>query len=175
LTILREIHRAIFGGWNSRPAAESHALPAASQPDQQSLVVLDVGLARSDGNYNIAAAESHYQGRLHDVSLSGRSFTVMLMPEPTNAFDPNAIRIVEKGAGTIGYLSREDAASYAPVFNMLARHHCVGTCRARLTGGTDEQLTFGVALNLRDVSDLLTSVRDALEPGSPADANAEPF
>ena len=63
-------------------------------------------------NFNLVG-ESHYQGRLRNISMSGRSFTAVLLPEPTNAFDPNAIRVVAEGADTIGYLSKEDAVHYS--------------------------------------------------------------
>jgi hypothetical protein len=154
--------------------AQSTAPSATSRPDQQSRVILDIGSADSYCHFKIVG-ESHYQDRLRSIASSGRSFTVVMMPEPTNAFDPNAIRVVAEVADTIGYFSREDAASYAPVFKMLARHDCAGTCRARLTGGPDEKRSFAVRLNLRDASDLLISLRNALEPGSPVDANAEAF
>ena len=154
--------------------AQSTAPSATSRPDQQSRIILDIGSADSYCHFKIVG-ESHYQDRLRSVSSSGRSFTAVLMPEPTNASDRNAIRVVAEGADTIGYFSREDAASYAPVFKMLARHDCAGTCRARLTGGTDDRRSFGVLLNLRDASDLLISLRNALEPGSPVEANAEAF
>jgi HIRAN domain len=154
--------------------AQSTAPSATSRPDQQSRVILDLGSATSDCHLNIVS-ESHYQDRLRRVSSLGRSFTVVMMPEPTNVFDPNAIRVVAEGADTIGYFSREDAASYAPVFKMLARHDCAGTCRARLTRGTGEKRSFDVLLNLRDASDLLISLRNALEPASRVEANAEAF
>ena len=107
--------------------------------------------------------------------MSGRSFTAVLLPEPTNAFDPNAIRVVAEGADTIGYLSKEDAVHYAPAFELLARHDRVGTCRAQLTGGVDEKRSFGVLLNLRQVDELLIFIRDTLEPGQPVAGDVKPF
>ena len=141
-------------------------------PDERSLATtLDIGSATGTCNFNIVG-ESHYQGRLRNICTSGRSFTVLLMPEPTNAVDPNAIRVVAEGADTIGYLSKEDAVHYAPMFELLARHNHVGTCRARLTGGTGEKRSFGVLLNLRAVDELLIVIRDTLEPAA---ANDQPF
>jgi hypothetical protein len=148
--------------------------PLATPPAERSLDASDIGSAAGTCNFNIVG-ESHYQGRLRNISTSGRSFTVTLKPEPTNAFDPNAICVVAEGADTIGYLSREDAVHYAPVFELLARHNRVGTCRARLTGGTGEKRSFGVLLNLRELDELLTFLRDTLEPGSAVDANVKAF
>lgn len=150
------------------------APPAAAPPDQRSLLTLDIGSAAMACNFNIVG-ESHYQGRLRNISMSGRSFTAVLLPEPTNAFDPNAIRVVAEGADTIGYLSKEDAVHYAPAFEVLARHNRVGTCRAQLTGGVDEKRSFGVLLNLRQVDELLIFIRDTLEPGQPVAGDVQPF
>ena len=93
--------------------------------------------------------ESHYQGRLRNISAAGRSFTALLMREPTNAVDSNAVRVVAETADTVGYLSKEDAVYYAPVFALLDQHNRVGTCRAQLTGGAGAKRSFGVLLNLR--------------------------
>jgi hypothetical protein len=156
----------------SAPRRKRAAPPAITLPDEGRLPTLDIGSGAC--NFNIVG-ESHYQGRLRNISMSGRSFTVVLMPEPTNAIDPNAIRVVAEGAGTIGYLSREDAVYYAPVFELLAQHKRVGTCRAQLTGGVGEKRSFGVLLNLRDLDDLLTMLRDSLAPGTPVSGNVQPF
>jgi hypothetical protein len=112
---------------------------------------------------------------LRNISKSGRSFTAVLMPEPTNAFDPNAIRVVAEGADTIGYLSREDAVHYASVFDLLTKHNRVGMCRAQLTGGVGEKRSFGVLLNLREVDELLVFLRDTLEPGQAVAQDVRPF
>jgi hypothetical protein len=150
------------------------APPAVTPPDERSLAALDIGSASGTCNFNIVG-ESQYQGRLRDICTSGRSFTAVLMPEPTNAVDPNAIRVVAEGADTIGYLSKEDAVYYAPVFELLAQHNRVGRCRARLTGGAGEKRSFGVLLSLRELDELLTFIRDTLEPGSAVDQNVKPF
>jgi hypothetical protein len=148
------------------------ATPPAVTPDERSLPALDIGSGAC--NFNIVG-ESHYQGRLRNIGMTGRSFTAVLIPEPTNAFDPNAIRVVAEGADTIGYLSKEDAVHYAPVFELLARHNRVGTCRAQLTGGVGEKRSFGVLLNLREVDELLTFIRNTLEPGQAVAADVKPF
>ncbi len=125
------------------------AAPAVTPSNEPSLAALDLGSSAGACNFNIVG-ESHYQGRLRNISALGRSFTTMLMPEPTNAVDPNAIRVAADGADTVGYLSKEDAVHYAPVFELLTQHNRVGTCQARLTGGTGEKRSFGVLLNLRE-------------------------
>jgi len=148
----------------------SPAPKSGTQSVETNSPAFDLGSPSGACNFNIVG-ESHYQGRLRNISASGRSFNVALVPEPTNAFDPNAIRIVADD--TVGYLSKEDALYYAPVFTLLGQHDRVGTCRAQLTGGAGEKRTFGVLLNLRDVDELLTLIRDTFEPG--ITTSEEPF
>src|SRR5262245_21115375 len=167
MTVKQRATTAVQATRRERPAPR-----AVEPPHEHSLPALDIGWGAC--NFNIVG-ESHYQGRLRNIDMSGRSFTAVLMPEPTNAFDPQAIRVVAEGADTIGYLSREDAVHYAPVFELLARHNRVGTCRAQLTGGVGEKRSFGVLLNLREVDELLTFIRDTLEPGQAAAADVKPF
>lgn len=64
---------------------------------------------------------------------------------------------------------------YAPVFELLGRHDHVGSCTARLTGGTADKRSFGVLLNLLDVDELLLYIREALEPGAAQATDVEPF
>lgn len=156
-----------------RSATSRRAGSVETAPYDQTLPILDIGSAGSC-NFNIVG-ESSYQGRLRALNAAGRSFRAMLQPEPTNAFDPNAIRVVAEGSDTVGYLSREDAICYQPAFDLLTRHNRVGVCRAQLTGGVGEKRSFGVLLNLRDVDELLMFLRDTLEPGQAAPENVQPF
>jgi hypothetical protein len=63
--------------------------------------------------------ESHYQDALWRIVGGRRSEPVryeteaVLEPEPDNAYDPNAIKILIGGA-VVGYLSREDASAFRP-------------------------------------------------------------
>jgi hypothetical protein len=52
-------------------------------------------------------------------------YKAVLVPEPTNQYDPNAVRVLLWAGRTwalAGYLSRTDAAAYQPVFRWLAAH-----------------------------------------------------
>jgi len=175
--LARAVASNIFKQQTAPPVAATRrkrpASVAVAAQEEPALTPLDVGSAGAC-NFNIVG-ESHYQGRLRNLSASGRSFTALLMPEPTNAFDPNAIRVVAEGADTIGYLSKEDAVHYGPVFDLLAHHQRVGTCQARLTGGAGEKRSFGVLLSLRDADELLIFLRQTLESGSAAAEDIQPF
>jgi hypothetical protein len=62
-------------------------------------------------------------GRRTAEGLQDRDHLAILLPEPTNPGDPDAIRVVilpsKKGrnAGKVGYLSREDATRYRPIID----------------------------------------------------------
>ncbi len=124
-----------------------------------------VGSARVD-----VVGEAAYQGTL--VRMAGgrtidgprnRHHTAVLLPEPTNPYDENAVRVVlvpsTPGAATatVGYLSREDAARYRPVIDRLAAAGKVMACKASMTGGwdrgPDDRGSIGVILHLGTVAD----------------------
>lgn len=65
-----------------------------------------------------------------------RWFRAELVREPTNPADPRAVAVHAAGVGQIGYLRRNVARTYAPVFAALERlGSSVGTCPAFLIGG----------------------------------------
>lgn len=73
--------------------------------------------------------ESHYRESLRSLfpaklPAAGGSLsidtTAILLPEPTNKHDPNAVMVLVQGK-QVGYLAREDAARYVPVLNQLIR------------------------------------------------------
>ena len=75
-----------------------------------------------------------------------RWFRAALLREPANPQDPNTVAIHATGVGLVGYLSREDAARYQPVF-LSAEERGFGAlaCPAILTGGEGWR-DFGVVL-----------------------------
>lgn len=74
----------------------------------------------------------------------------MLVAEPRNQYDPNAIAIYSP-AGHVGYLSRDDAGEYQEVLaEVLKRGYQAGACRAHLVGGSTDKPSFGVVLCLAD-------------------------
>lgn len=72
--------------------------------------------------------ESHYKESLRSLfpaklpadGSQSIDTTAILLPEPTNKHDPNAVMVLVQGKH-VGYLAREDAARYAPVLNQLIR------------------------------------------------------
>ncbi len=68
----------------------------------------------------------------------GRQLVAWLVPEPTNATDPNAV-MVWVGGGRVGYLPRRDAEQWQPVIcSFIAHYRANCACSAELitpTGG----------------------------------------
>jgi HIRAN domain len=82
-------------------------------------------------------------------------FQAALLREPGNPYDPNAIAVHAVGVGLVGYLDRETAIDYGPVFEELARQgYSVGACPAVLIGG-GEGLSWGVVLCLSSAEAVL--------------------
>jgi hypothetical protein len=86
--------------------------------------------------------ESKYQRTLH-AACAGRiaPFTdedgcwdralfvnVALRPEPSNAYDRNAVRVDVVGVGCAGYIPRDDARAYQASLLELESRGLVGTC-----------------------------------------------
>jgi hypothetical protein len=117
--------------------------------------------------------EGSYQGSLERLAggrtIDGprnRDHTAILMPEPTNPYDVNAVRVVvvtSTGDGAvIGYLSREDAVAYRPVIDRLAADGDLAACRASIGGGWDrgggDRGSFGVRLSIGTPDELLAEL-----------------
>ncbi len=74
-------------------------------------------------------------------------FTVALIPEPNNKYDPNAIAVYAHKFGMIGHFAREDAAKHIAKLRRLGKTGKVGSCEARLIGEDKEFL--GVLLDFK--------------------------
>jgi hypothetical protein len=86
---------------------------------------------------------------------------VSLQPEPTNAHDPNAIRVADANGETLGYLSRDDAIEYKSCFNLLAEHGRMAVCRARAWAPGPEA-TVTLTLDVFRPRTVLAGLRKAL-------------
>lgn len=108
---------------------------------------------------------SGYARSRAEEDLEGRWFRAALLREPDNPVDANAIAVHAVGVGHIGYLSREDAIAYSPIFSALERHGTtVGTCPAFLIGGTAGKEHYGVLLCLSSPRDVVRDL-DATPAG----------
>lgn len=87
-------------------------------------------------------------------------FRAALFREHGNPHDPNAIAVHAAGYGLVGYLDRETALDYAPVFEELQRRGVkVGSCPAMLTGGGADK-SWGVVLCVSSPEAVLSDLHD---------------
>ena len=105
-----------IGLWILR--TQSHSAPAAPTSNFRDLQALDLSDPSGECDFHIVG-ESNYQPELRRVARSGRTFLAVLIPEPSNPKDPNAIRVVAEGGRTIGYLDRDYARQYQEAFSLL--------------------------------------------------------
>jgi hypothetical protein len=103
-----------------------------NQPQIQSAWMLEAA-------YQAVAGESHHEAeirkatkQLGGVNSSGEIQTsAVLVPEPKNRYDSNAIAVTLAGF-TVGYLPKEDAARYIGTLGPLAEQGCLLSTAARL-------------------------------------------
>jgi HIRAN domain len=87
-----------------------------------------------------------------------RWFQAVLLREFDNPHDKNAVAVHAAGHGLVGYLDRQTAIDYAPVFDELARQGVkAGACPAKLTGGDD--VSWGVILALSSPEAVVADLR----------------
>ena len=136
-------------------------------------VLLDPGRQTVD-----VVGEGSYQGTLERVAggrtengALNRDHFALLLPEPSNPYDPNAVRVLIPTGGTVGYLSRENAVAYRPAIERVAAVGKLLGCRASLSGGwdrgSDDRGSFGVRLFLEDPDHVMAEIEsdpDNLRP-----------
>jgi HIRAN domain len=106
-----------------------------------------------------------YAAEVADSEPDRRWFLAVLVREPDNPKDRNAIAVHAQGGGKLGYLKREDARRYGQVFESLEkRGYEAAACPAMLTGGDGE--SYGVVLAISApgfvLRDLTADERDAV-------------
>lgn len=99
--------------------------------------------------------ESHYQHALERI-VGGRTergsnleVAALLLREPTNRWDKNAIRVVIYGE-TVGYIGRDDCADVQPLIRKLESQGRQAWVRATINGGWINETSrgsFGVVLD----------------------------
>jgi hypothetical protein len=86
-----------------------------------------------------------YAADVADEEPDRRWFMAVLVREPENPYDSEAVAVHAKGGGKVGYLSRNDARRYGQVFKSLEkRGFDAAACPAMLNGGGAK--SFGVVL-----------------------------
>jgi hypothetical protein len=86
-----------------------------------------------------------YAAEVAESEPDRRWFRAVLVREPDNPHDPEAIAVHAQGGGLLGYLSRDDARRYAQVFTSLEKRGFeAAACPAMLIGGGAK--SYGVVL-----------------------------
>jgi HIRAN domain len=99
--------------------------------------------------------------RVAEDQLDGRWFRAVLRSEPANPHDANAVAVDAEDAGQIGYLSRNDALAYAPVFDVLRTlGYELASCPAYVIGEERAQQSLGAMLCLSAPDEILRSLVD---------------
>lgn len=125
--------------------------------------------------------EGRYQDEIRKVAgpsgdrgVANPNATAIVMREPTNPADPNAVVAYLMGSdgrhtGKAGYLSRENALAYRPVFELIAPSSIIAD--AFLTGGWDrgggDRGSIGVRLHLGTPGELLAELMGEPEYAPP--------
>lgn len=97
---------------------EADSVAAASDLDVSETQSINLHVLSGEDDLEVVG-ECHYQPALWAICDSQpgdwvrHDVTAVLVPEPENPYDINAIR-VDIGSQTVGYLSRSDAAAYLP-------------------------------------------------------------
>lgn len=98
--------------------------------------------------------ESQYQAAIARASKQARRvgerriIRVRVEREPTNQYDPQAVRIVSTYGETLGYLSRESASSYQKALIEFENAGLTVSCAASLYGDDPDRPAMGLYLDL---------------------------
>ena len=85
-----------------------------------------------------------FEGRQAVVAQLTAGESVLLRREPSNPYDPNAIRVERRNGQQIGYIDRHLAANLAPEFDKNG--DSVPATINEITGGYDRYSNLGVRL-----------------------------
>lgn len=91
--------------------------------------------------------ESHYQEEIRSVVQQiGREVAAILVPEPDNSYDSNAVSVWIAGF-KVGHLSRSDAEVYqTPIIRLMKEEDQPLALTGRIFGGEPEKPSLGVFL-----------------------------
>lgn len=100
-----------------------------------------LALIIGDGEYGFdIVGESRYQDRLQAIAGPrteegcDHACTAVLLPEPDNPYDPNAVSVAIDGH-VVGYLAR--SATVVFITALAGASYTAAACRARIRGGWD--------------------------------------
>jgi hypothetical protein len=156
------LRRIVVGDAPSVPQPAPQHVPAV--PDLPTRLVrptrLDAALEVVGEGYRQEALERISGGRTEDGALHVEQ-TAVLVPDPANPYDPNAVAVVVEGFH-VGYLTRTEAESWQPVLAWAKARGFLVAAEAALIGGWDrghgDRGSFGIVLHLGTASETLAGL-----------------
>lgn len=144
--------KRLFGGGETAPTAAPQPV-RKSPPSNKALRV-----EWREGSFPLrAVGESNYQAALARIcgghSRYGHELDcrALIVPEPTNAHDPNARKVVISGA-LVGYIPRDQAVRLKELTEAVDRSNATLEVAAQITGGwrtnQHDEGSFGVKLGI---------------------------
>ena len=116
---------------------------------------------RATGSAPYLGDLSGHARKVAEREADGRWFRAILVREPNNPRDRNAIAVHADGGGHIGYLNRDDGIDFQIVFDALKRHNCtVAACPAFLIGGVPGKPSLGAMLCLSSAELICSDLAD---------------
>ena len=82
-------------------------------------------------------------------------FTAILVREPDNQYDANAIAVIGSFGKKIGHLSRDYAIEFQPLLQLCEAQGLTATCSAKMFGGTGRKQNIGVWLDIEPADVLM--------------------
>ena len=139
--------------WKKKPNQNSH------ETAQTGRININAARIISDKSFPLfVVGESNYQGALRNLSRGHVKEGVkleklaLLVPEPTNSFDKNAVLVMIDDK-KVGYLSREDAIDFHKSMVCLNRQGEIAAVDAIIVGGFIKKdgstAHFGVRLDVQ--------------------------
>ena len=150
--LLADLIKALFG----QKKAPEPRTPAKRKKQQHRRTTKEIQIASFDNerSFSLAVAgESNYLPALKRAKNIAPEAKAILMREPDNNFDENAVAVmllINGNAEKVGYLSRDNAEDYCDALDSWEDEGYYVSCQAILLGGDAERSNIGVWLDLSD-------------------------
>jgi NAD-dependent DNA ligase len=141
-----------------------NAQPRSTMPSRNTHMQVNIWSpdhTRGDARVDVVGEQYHAQAvELFRLHAGSRAAKAVLMRQPDNPKDANAIAVLvytrEDQAAHVGYLAREDASAYRPVFDFLGDR--VLGCEAAVAPYRGGAGTDGVVLHLGTPGELIADL-----------------
>lgn len=151
--------RRIFGSGETQPKLQGTEF--LIEPEREDATLEVVGESNYQEHLLVVAG-----GRTRDGPANPEQIAV-LVPEPRNQYDPNAVSVRISGRH-VGYLSREEAIRYAQPTRLATSRNLAIAIHARLIGGWDrgsgDKGSIGVVLHIGSPAECMLNLLGEAAP-----------